>query len=87
VDGWVVARTLFGGPPFAPLDELVFARKAGMLSALLAARRDRYLGACASEWAEANAAAVEAYEKWRDERFLAAPEPEAPAVSPDPQPG
>lgn len=32
VDGWVLARTLFGGPGYAPLDELAFARDAGHIA-------------------------------------------------------
>jgi len=69
VDGWVLARTLFGGPPFAPLDELAFARGAGHLGALLAAYRDASVGACAAAWAEAHPDAIEAYEAWRTEAF------------------
>ena len=69
VDGWLLARTLFGGPPYAPLDELAFARDAGHLRALLAARGDAAVGACAEAWAEDNPAAVEAYETWRVAAF------------------
>lgn len=79
VDGWVLARTLFGGPGFAPLDELAFARAAGHLRPLLAARDDAAVGACAAAWAEANPGAVEAYEDWRAEAFpgLATPPDQA----------
>lgn len=69
VDGWVLARTLFGGPAYAPLDELAFAREAGHLAALLAARGDAAVGACAAAWAEAHPGAVEAYEAWRGGAF------------------
>jgi len=69
VDGWILARTLFGGPAFAPLDELAFARDAGHLRALLAAYRDASVGACAATWAEANPGAIDAYEAWRAEAF------------------
>ena len=68
-DGWILSRTLFGGPAFGPLDELVFARKAGLLRALLARRNDRQLGACAGEWAEENLEKVAAYEAWQRENF------------------
>lgn len=79
VDGWVLARTLFGGPGFAPLDELAFARAAGHLRPLLAARGDAAVGACAAAWAEANPAAIEAYEAWRADAFpgLATPPEDA----------
>lgn len=95
VDGWVLARTLFGGPPFAPLDELAFARDAGHLPALLAAYRDVSVGACAATWAEEHPAEIAAYRAWRDEAFpglapvaadsgFAAPpdEPQRPPVPP-----
>jgi hypothetical protein len=74
-DGWIVARTLFGGPAFAPLDEIAFAREAGLLRPMLAAMGDRQIGACAGEWAEANADRVAAYEAWRSARI---PDPGAP---------
>ena len=69
VDGWILSRTLFGGPPFAPLDELVFARHAGLLRPLLARRKDRQVGACAGQWAEENLERIAAYEAWRMEKF------------------
>lgn len=77
-DGWIVARTLFGGPPFAPLDEIAFARAAGHLPALVADRADTRAGACAAEWATAHAGAVEAYRTWRERAFLPSPEGTAP---------
>jgi hypothetical protein len=70
IDGWVLSRTLFGGPSFAPLDELAFARSAGHLRALLAARNDRQVGACAAEWAADHPDRVTAYETWRRDDFL-----------------
>jgi hypothetical protein len=70
-DGWILSRTLFGGPAFGPLDELVFARRAGLLRALLARRNDRQLGACAGQWAEENLESVAAYDVWQRENFPA----------------
>lgn len=85
VDGWILARTLFGGPPYAPLDELAFARSAGHLPALLASRGDEAVGACASAWAEAHPGAIEAYEAWRAEAFpaLDVPPPDEVDVRPE----
>jgi hypothetical protein len=79
VDGWILARTLFGGPEFVPLQEFVFAREAGLLRPLLAARGDTSIGVCAEEWATANPEAIAAYEAWRADRYPG-PEPEAEAV-------
>ena len=69
IDGWILSRTLFGGPAFAPIDELVFARRAGLLRPLLARRNDPQVGACAGQWAEANPERIAAYETWRLEKF------------------
>jgi hypothetical protein len=68
-DGWILSRTLFGGPAFAPLDELAFAREAGLLRPMLAARNDRQVGACAEQWAHANPDRIAQYEAWRKEHF------------------
>lgn len=69
IDGWILSRTLFGAPAFEPLDELVFARREGLLRPLLARRNDPQVGACAGQWAEANPERIAAYETWRLEKF------------------
>ncbi len=75
VDGWVASRLLFGGLPFAVLDELAFAREQGQLPGMLAAKADRQLGACSAEWSSDHPEAAEAYLSWRDTRFLELVEP------------
>jgi hypothetical protein len=72
IDGWIVARTLFGGPPFGPLDALAFARLDGHLPALIVELGDRQIGACAGEWAESHPDAIEAYRTWHERQFPAA---------------
>lgn len=72
IDGWIVARTLFGGPSFGPLDALAFARLDGHLPALIVDTGDRQIGACAEEWAESHPEAVEAYRSWHELQFPAA---------------
>ena len=69
VDGWVVARTLFGGPAFEPLDEFALAREAGVLEGMVADRGDRQLGGCLAVWRDANPGAVDAYRAWRAETY------------------
>lgn len=64
VDGWIVARMLFGGPSFEPLDRLAFIRAAGHLAAFVALNEDPSLGVCAGEWADEHAADVAAYRSW-----------------------
>lgn len=88
VDGWVLSRTLFGGPAFPPIDELVFARRDGLLRALLARRNDPQVGACAAQWADDNPERVAAYDAWRVEKFPAPGEgdEEASVEGPSPDP-
>jgi hypothetical protein len=69
VDGWIVARTLFGGPPFEPLDEMAFAAGAGVLPGLIAAKADPHLGGCLAVWSLANEGALAAYRAWHTEKF------------------
>jgi hypothetical protein len=80
VDGWIVARTLFGGPPYAPLDALAFARLDGHLPALIVDLGDRQIGACAGEWAESHPEAIDAYRTWHERQF---PEPEPEEILPE----
>jgi hypothetical protein len=68
-DGWIVARTLFGGPEFEPLDELAFAAAAGVLPGFVADNADPHLGGCLAVWSAANEEAIEAYRVWQTERF------------------
>ncbi|MDX1578793.1 MAG: hypothetical protein R3266_09915 [Gemmatimonadota bacterium] len=68
VDGWILARTLYGGPAFWPLDELAFAREAGLLPALAVARSDRQVRSCLEVWREAHADRIDAYRAWRREQ-------------------
>lgn len=68
-DGWIVARTLFGGPAFAPLDAFAFARDAGQLPALVVELGDGALGTCRDEWRSGHGEAVEAYRRWRTSVF------------------
>lgn len=70
VDGWVVARTLYGGPRYEPLDELVFARARGVLDGYVAASTDRHLGGCLAVWREEHPGAVERYTAWSEARAI-----------------
>ena len=79
VDGWIVARTLFGGPPYGPLDAMAFARLDGHLAALIVDLGDRQIDFCAAEWAESNSAAIESFRAWYERQF---PEAETPEVVP-----
>lgn len=69
-NGWIVSRTLFGGQAFPALDEIAFAREAGVLKGMIAATQDGHVGACAGMWAEEHPDQIEAYREWRVAAFL-----------------
>lgn len=69
-NGWIVSRTLFGGVAFAALDEIAFAREAGVLKGMIAATQDGHVGACAEMWAEENPDQIQTYRAWRVASFL-----------------
>ena len=70
IDGWIVARLLFGGPAYEPLDEFVFAREAGVLRGLMLDRSDRQLAGCLDVAREAREEERAAYRAWRTEHYL-----------------
>lgn len=70
VDGWVVTRTLYGGPAFAPLDRFAFAREAGHLPALVVSLDDTAVSdRCLRWWREAHPEAMAAFRAWREATF------------------
>ena len=70
IDGWLVARLLFGGPAYEPLDELAFAREAGVLPGLVLDRSDRQLGGCLEIAREGGGEEMAAYRSWRTANYL-----------------
>lgn len=79
--GWIVSRTLYGGPPYPPLDEFAFARAAGFLEALAADHDDVRMGQdCLADWKQRHADRLAAYRAWRQENFR--PAPASAAASP-----
>lgn len=69
VDGWIVTRLLYGGPAYAPLDALAFAREAGYLAALMVAAGDTRLAGCRDRWRRNHPKEMEAYRRWRTRVF------------------
>lgn len=69
-DGWIVTRTLFGGPAYPPLTEIAFAREAGHLEAYAVDHDLPQLDRCADPWREAHPDRLEAYRRWRDSTYL-----------------
>lgn len=69
VDGWIVTRFLYGGPAYAPLDAMAFARDAGHLPALVVAAGNSRVGGCLDAWRRSHAGEMEAYRRWRERVF------------------
>lgn len=65
LDGWILSRTLYGGPAFPPVDLMVFARASGHLTAMLVALGDSELIGCADRWAKDHPDRMAAYRSWR----------------------
>jgi hypothetical protein len=66
LDGWIVTRTLYGGPALPAVDAMVFAREAGHLPAMLVALRDAEIRDCADRWASDHPEDMESYRRWRE---------------------
>lgn len=64
IDGWILARTLYGGPAFPTLDALAFARDEGHLAPLLVRLGNTGIGACVEAWRRAHPEEVAAFEAW-----------------------
>jgi len=66
LDGWIVSRTLYGGPPFPPVDGMAFARAAGHLPAMLMELKDSELSGCRGAWETAHPDRMSAFRSWRE---------------------
>lgn len=66
---WLLARTVFGAPPYGPLDELVYADEANHLDAYIFTARPSEFAAERTEWARANPDAAAGYREWFLETF------------------
>lgn len=84
LDGWIVTRTLYGGPGLAAVDAMVFARREGHLPAMVVALRDAEIRGCVDRWTGTHPDAMEAYRRWRASFWGArgTPKPPAPDSTP-----
>jgi len=63
-DTWLLARTVYDVAPYAPLDELIYARDAGYLDAFIFTARPDQFAEARAEWARANPGRAEEYRTW-----------------------
>ena len=63
-DAWLLGRTTFDTQPYAPLDELIYAKEAGYLDAFIFTARPEEFGEARAEWARGKPGEAEAYRNW-----------------------
>lgn len=68
-DAWLLGRASFGFIPYAIMDELVYAREAGQLDALLLTLRGYEFPEAREAWLEARPGADEVFREWYEDTF------------------
>ena len=68
-DAWILGRTVFDTQPFAPLDELAYAKHFGFLDAFIFTARPGEFGSARMEWARNNPGRTDEYREWFLETF------------------
>lgn len=63
-DGWLFQRSVAAAPPYAPLDELLYAREFGYLDAFLLTARAEEFPEEREAWLEESPGELEAYRDW-----------------------
>jgi len=68
-DAWILGRAVYNTLPYAPLDELAYAKEEGYLDAFIFTARPSEFATARTEWARANPGAMERYREWFLETF------------------
>jgi len=63
-DAWILGRSVYNTLPYAPLDELAYAKEAGHLEAFIFTARPNEFASQRAEWVRANPGAMERYRQW-----------------------
>jgi len=63
-DSWLLGRTTYDTPPYAPLDDLIYAQEAGMLDALVLYSQGEEYPEAVERFLEENPDGFEAFESW-----------------------
>ncbi len=63
-DAWLLGRTTFDTQPYAPLDELIYAKENGYLDAFIFTARPDEFAEARAEWAREKPEDAEAYRSW-----------------------
>jgi len=68
-DAWLLGRSTFDTQPYAPLDELMYAKEAGFLDAFIFTARPDEFAEARAQWARENPDQAERYRTWFVETF------------------
>lgn len=68
-DVWILGRTVFDTQPFAPLDELAYAKNFGFLDAFIFTARPDLYGSERARWVQENPERASEYRAWFSETF------------------
>jgi hypothetical protein len=63
-DAWILGRSVYNTAPYAPLDELAYAKEAGFLDPFIFTARPNEFAARRAEWVRANPGEMERYRQW-----------------------
>lgn len=68
-DAWLLARSVYGAAPYAPLDEIMYAHENGYLDALIFTARPREFVDARTQWAREHPEATTQYRNWFAQTF------------------
>ncbi len=68
-DAWILGRAVYNTVPYAPLDELAYAKESGFLEPFIFTARPDEFAAARADWARANPQGMERYRDWFLETF------------------
>lgn len=68
-DAWILGRAVYNTVPYAPLDELAYAKEAGHLDAFIFTARPDEFASARADFVRANPGAMERYRDWFLETF------------------
>lgn len=63
-DAWILGRSVYNTAPYAPLDELAYAKESGFLEPFIFTARPNEFAARRAEWVRANPGEMERYRQW-----------------------
>lgn len=72
-DAWILGRTVYNTVPYAPLDELAYAKEAGFLEAFIFTARPEDFASSRADWARASPGEMERYREWFLDTFSREP--------------